>query len=54
MTNTTRELFLKPVLEAMQHAEEIGGPEGAEYEELMGAIASEANKRRQAFLENPS
>ena len=34
------------VIEAMQNAEEIGGPEGAEYSLLMEKIASEANERR--------
>lgn len=33
------------VLEAMQAAEEMGGPEGAEYSALMSAIACEASHR---------
>ena len=42
MNDTTRKLFFEPVLAAMQSAEEIGGPEGAEYIALMTAISDEA------------
>lgn len=37
--------FFDLVLEAMQAAEEMGGPEGAEYAALMSAIACEASHR---------
>jgi hypothetical protein len=40
----------KEVLAAMQSAEEIGGPEGADYRELMAKIAQEATARREANL----
>jgi hypothetical protein len=34
------------VLEAMQNAEELGGPEGEDYLALMNAIIEEATRRR--------
>ncbi len=37
--------ILSRVLEAMQHAEELGGPEGEDYVAMMRAIASEATRR---------
>lgn len=43
-----QEIFEK-VLEAMQPAEEIDGPEGVEYIGLMQRIAYEANKRAEAY-----
>lgn len=39
--------IMADVLRAMQDAEEIGGPEGAEYVTLMLDIAGEAIKRAQ-------
>jgi len=47
MNSITREQFLNPVLAAMQNAEEMGGPEGTEYIDLMSAIATEAITRLQ-------
>ena len=38
--------FLMKVVEAMQHAEETGGPEGKQYETLMDCIVLEAQTRR--------
>ncbi len=37
------------VLKAMQNAEEIGGPEGQHYVDLMDAIIEEAVERRDYF-----
>lgn len=37
--------ILKSVLDAMQYAEELGGPEGADYLALMDAIALESSTR---------
>ncbi|MBI4001402.1 MAG: hypothetical protein HY348_06435 [Nitrospira defluvii] len=48
MNDTTRKLFFEPVLAAMQSAEEMGGPEGQEYIDLMTAISDEAIRRREA------
>ncbi len=50
MNNITREVFLKPVIEAIQQAEEMGGPDGSEYVELLDAIATEAQRRKAAYL----
>lgn len=33
------------VMQALQNADEIGGPEGAEYVDLMRRIATEATRR---------
>lgn len=41
----TRAEIFKAVLEAMQPAEELQGPEGDEYLALMADIAHEATKR---------
>ena len=41
---TSREIYLH-VLEAMQNAEEMGGPEGQDYLNLMLAISAEAARR---------
>lgn len=41
--------ILDSVIEAMQDAEEIGGPEGKEYIALMNAIIAEATKRRDIY-----
>jgi hypothetical protein len=46
----TREEIFKAVLQAMQLAEEAGGPEGAEYVELMNEISREAMRRRDNYL----
>jgi hypothetical protein len=37
------------VLDAMQNAEELGGPEGDQYVALMDAIIQEATDRREYF-----
>ena len=44
MNNPAKDIYDR-VIEAMQPAEEIGGPEGHDYNELMLAIAGEATKR---------
>ena len=44
LTPVAQEIY-DMVLEAMQAAEELGGPEGAEYSALMSAIACEASHR---------
>ena len=41
--------IFKNVLRAMQDAEEIGGPEGHDYHNLMGAIMAEAKQRLGAY-----
>jgi hypothetical protein len=41
---TANEIF-SAVLAAMQDAEDLGGPEGSEYIELMERIAKEATQR---------
>lgn len=41
------ESIYKGVVEAMQNAEELGGPEGIEYVALMLKISEEANRRAQ-------
>jgi hypothetical protein len=40
------------VVYAMQAAEEIGGPEGSEYVDLMNKIIQLATTRRDTFLAN--
>lgn len=45
MNDTTRTQFFQPILDAMQRAEEMGGPEGAEYCALMSHVRMEAEKR---------
>jgi len=47
----TRKEIYAAVLEAMQPAEELNGPEGDEYLKLMADIASEATKRITTQLE---
>lgn len=44
------EIFAR-VVDAMQGAEEPGGPEGADYMALMSAISAEAASRGKAFAE---
>lgn len=44
MRNTDEGIF-RAVLEAMQHAEDLGGPNREEYVALMTRIAAEANRR---------
>lgn len=39
------------ILEAMQGAEEIGGPEGGAYLDLMQAVIHEAQGRMTAFIQ---
>lgn len=51
MKGTAMQVYDK-VIEAMQPAEDIGGPEGEAYLELMGAIAGEANKRAMAYRDH--
>ena len=46
--SVSREIFVD-VLEAMQNAEELGGPEGQEYSDLMEAIAAEAKTRLENY-----
>lgn len=41
------ETIYKNVVEAMQAAEELGGPEGISYISLMLKISEEANRRAQ-------
>jgi len=41
--------IFKEVLEAMQNAEELGGPEGDHYLALMDAIVQEATERRDYY-----
>jgi len=43
------EKILAEVIFAMQAAEEIGGPEGSDYLDLMESIANEASKRRWTY-----
>lgn len=52
MNDITRTQFLQPILEAMQRAEEMGGPEGEEYLYLMSAVRMEATKRWSAASAN--
>ncbi len=40
------------VIEAMQDAEEIGGPEGQDYLDLMQSIAAEAQRRMKTYSQN--
>ena len=40
------------ILNAMQEAEEMGGPEGEEYVRMMNAIAQEATKRARTAQAN--
>lgn len=44
------EIFAR-VVDAMQSAEELGGPAGADYMALMSAISMEAVTRGKAFAE---
>lgn len=44
MNTATRRIF-DAVLAAMQPAEEIGGPDSSEYDELMRRISNEARRR---------
>lgn len=48
MDNTTRVHFLQPILDAMQKAEEMGGPDGEEYLSLMTYVRQEATRRYNA------
>jgi hypothetical protein len=41
--------ILQSVLDAMQNAEELGGPEGQDYSKLMQAVADEARTRLRSF-----
>jgi hypothetical protein len=41
--------IFEEVLEAMQNAEELGGPEGDHYMALMDAIIQEATERRDYY-----
>lgn len=45
----SQEIF-ENVKKAMQDAEEIGGPEGDDYMNLMQAIIEEANERQVAYF----
>ncbi len=46
----TREEIFQAVLQAMQLAEEAGGPKGPEYVELMDEISREAVRRKDDYL----
>ena len=46
---TTADEIFANVLAAMQSAEEMEGPEGADYENLMRRIANEAERRINNF-----
>jgi hypothetical protein len=46
----TREEIFQAVLQAMQLAEEAGGPKGQEYVELMDEISREAVRRKDDYL----
>jgi hypothetical protein len=48
LTNIAQDIF-RNVLDAMQNAEEFGGPEGLDYSNLMQAIADEARTRLRNF-----
>jgi hypothetical protein len=48
LTITARDIF-QSVLDAMQNAEELGGPEGQDYSHLMQAVADEARNRLRNF-----
>ena len=48
LTNIAQDIF-RNVLDAMQNAEELGGPEGPDYSNLMQAIADEARTRLRNF-----
>jgi hypothetical protein len=48
LPNSARRLF-KQVLETLQHADELGGPEGGAYVALMEAIIAEAAERRDYY-----
>jgi hypothetical protein len=45
------ERIYREVMRTMQEAEELGGPEGQNYIELMRAISQEAQKRIEVFRE---
>lgn len=49
MRNSTDGIFAA-VYEAMQHAEDMGGPEDNEYIELMNRIITEATTRRNVVM----
>lgn len=51
MSEATRTLFYLPVVDAMQAAEEIGGPHAIQYVCLMNAIIEEAMKRKHVVIE---
>ena len=46
------EKILANVVRALQDAEEIGGPDGVQYIELMQAVSKEANDRIANYREN--
>ncbi len=48
--NLARLAILDEVVAVMDQAEEIGGPDGAEYVGLMDDIMAEAQTRRAAYL----
>jgi hypothetical protein len=49
LNQSSRNNIMKAVIGAMQGAEEIGGPEGEEYIQLMKDISNEALRRAAAF-----
>jgi hypothetical protein len=48
LTTIAQDIF-QSVLDAMQNAEELGGPEGQDYSNLMQAVADEARTRLRNF-----
>ena len=44
--------IFRNVLDAMQDAEELGGPEGQDYIDFMEAVIAEARRRIEAFRAN--
>lgn len=54
MMNTSTKEIYEDVLNAMQSAEEMGGPEGEQYIKLMEAIVNEASSRIVVFRTNES
>jgi hypothetical protein len=48
LPSSARRLF-EQILETMQYAEELGGPEGDHYVALMDAIIEEATERRDYY-----
>ena len=54
MKNNIAVIIYQNVVNAMQDAEEMGGPEGDEYIELMDKIILEAQTRKTTYKTNSS